>query len=131
MILSRIRVAGLVMVLLVGTGLSVGAQTLVDIKLPPGAIIAFDLDTCPDGWEEFRYAEGRFLRGKDHDEVPRQLGGSDRHAHIATTGTGGSGRGVDNDNDVTVSDHGHRHTVETDERDNVPEYVAVLFCRLK
>ena len=109
----------------------VGAQTLVDIRLPPGAIIAFDLDKCPDGWEEFLSAEGRFLRGKDHDEVPRQLGGSDKHTHAASTTASGARAGVDNDDDHSVSTSNHNHAVKVEEQENVPEYVAVLFCRLK
>ncbi len=33
--------------------------------IPTGAIMAFDLATCPTGWSEYTPARGRFLRGID------------------------------------------------------------------
>ena len=106
------------------------AQNLIDVKLPPGAVIAFDLDECPRGWEPFDDAEGRFLRGMIHSDVPGQKGGSNVHSHQGSTNAGGHGTGVDNDNDKHPSNNNHTHKVTTDEQQNVPEYVAVLFCRL-
>lgn len=45
------------------------AGTCIDIgsvpTLPTGAIMAFDLTTCPTGWSEYTAARGRFLRGID------------------------------------------------------------------
>ena len=35
-------------------------------SIPPGAIMAFDLTTCPSGWSEYTAARGRFLRGIDN-----------------------------------------------------------------
>lgn len=32
---------------------------------PAGAVMAFDLSTCPDGWSEYLPARGRFIRGVD------------------------------------------------------------------
>ncbi len=43
---------------LVGGGISGGT--------PTGAIMAFDLATCPTGWSEYTPARGRFLRGIDN-----------------------------------------------------------------
>lgn len=44
--------------------------TCIDIAsvptLPAGAIMAFDLTTCPTGWSEYTAARGRFLRGIDN-----------------------------------------------------------------
>ncbi len=34
--------------------------------IPTGAIMAFDLATCPSGWSEYTAARGRFLRGIDN-----------------------------------------------------------------
>jgi len=33
--------------------------------VPTGAIMAFNLTTCPTGWTEYTQARGRFLRGLD------------------------------------------------------------------
>jgi hypothetical protein len=35
-------------------------------SIPTGAIMAFDLTTCPSGWSEYTQARGRFLRGIDN-----------------------------------------------------------------
>jgi hypothetical protein len=35
-------------------------------QVPSGAIMAFDLSTCPSGWSEYTQARGRFLRGIDN-----------------------------------------------------------------
>ncbi len=43
---------------------SVAENQLTEI-LPLGAVIPFALDTCPDGWEDFKPAYGRFIRGID------------------------------------------------------------------
>ena len=120
----------LVTVLIVATCFSISAQSLIDVKLPPGAIIAFDLDTCPEDWKEFD-SGGRFLRGMEHDEQPGQRGGTETHYHSANTETSGAVRGVDSDNDHTVSNWDHYHAVNVDEQEHLPEYVAVLFCRLE
>ncbi|WPU66037.1 hypothetical protein [Peredibacter starrii] len=34
--------------------------------IPTGAIMAFDLTSCPSGWSEYTVARGRFLRGIDN-----------------------------------------------------------------
>ena len=127
---SRFKVVGLVVVLVVAASV-VGAQNLIDVKLPPGAVIAFDLDECPDGWDEFVVAEGRFLRGMTDSEKHGQRGGTAQHLHNASTETSGAVRGVDNDDDHTVSNWDHYHAVKVEEQEHLPEYVAVLFCRLR
>ena len=35
-------------------------------SIPTGAVMAFDLTTCPSGWSEYTQARGRFLRGIDN-----------------------------------------------------------------
>lgn len=34
-------------------------------SIPPGAVVAFELEVCPIGWEEYEKAYGRFIRGID------------------------------------------------------------------
>ena len=33
--------------------------------VPRGAVVAFNLDNCPEGWDDFPLAYGRFIRGID------------------------------------------------------------------
>lgn len=33
-------------------------------QAPTGSVMAFDLETCPDGWEPYSLSSGRFVRGK-------------------------------------------------------------------
>jgi len=35
------------------------------ISMPLGAVLSFNLDTCPQGWKEYEPAYGRFIRGID------------------------------------------------------------------
>ena len=35
------------------------------ISIPSGAVVAFDEKDCPKGWEEYKAAYGRFVRGVD------------------------------------------------------------------
>lgn len=36
-------------------------------SVPRGAVVAFDKTECPDGWERYQLADGRFLLGSDKD----------------------------------------------------------------
>lgn len=106
---------------------------LIPIKLPPGAIIGFvGLLDCPDNWEKWDIARGRFLRGVDDENAAGSIGGNPTHFHEGSTSQGGrrTQRGVDRDNDYHTSDITHSHTFTTDEQSNDPRYVSVLFCRL-
>ena len=40
-------------------------QTELLRRLPSGAVIAFDLNACPEGWSDYQLAYGRFIRGID------------------------------------------------------------------
>lgn len=131
----KYKVAVLVLVLLL---ITVGLSGIT-VELPDGAVIAFiGVDDCSDlkdgngyRWNNLRNPEGRFLRGMTSDENPGNTGGKDVHNHGGTTDPGGSGIGVDNDNDKHPSNADHRHNFTTDEQNNVPKYIAVLFCQLK
>ena len=116
-----------------GSSLSSAERSSVHISssLCAVAVIAFDLDKCPADWDEFVVAKGRFLRGMTDSEEHGQPGGTAKHLHNASTETSGAVRGVDNDDDHTVSNWDHYHAVKVEEQEHLPEYVAVLFCRLK
>lgn len=40
------------------------------MNLLKGAVIAFDLQKCPEGWSEYQAAYGRFIRGLDRGKPP-------------------------------------------------------------
>ena len=35
------------------------------VKIPKDVVLAFDDDRCPQGWEEYKQAYGKFIRGVD------------------------------------------------------------------
>jgi hypothetical protein len=41
------------------------AIELLDVLMPPGAVVAFNREECPPGWEIYLPARGRFIRGID------------------------------------------------------------------
>ena len=45
-------------------------QTSPPLLIPTGAIMAFNLENCPNGWEDLPAAEGKFIIGRDDDNVP-------------------------------------------------------------
>lgn len=50
----------------VGLRGSSGGETENGGGVPPGAVMAFNLTGCPDGWGEYTPARGRFIRGIDN-----------------------------------------------------------------
>ena len=96
-------------------------------QLSAGLIVAFDRQSCPDGWEPYNKGVGRFLIGA-HEGAPHgTVGGTSSHSHSGRTGVGGDARGVDNDNDHWPSANEHRHDFTTSTEDHIPPYVSVLF----
>ena len=142
------EVARGVLVIIVSTALISSAVSLYRLassvgpftrSIPPGAVVAFDSESCPRGWTPYTRGAGRFLIGagrhSEHNgfgtevpvKVPGATGGEDqavltidqmpRHRHQNPT-EGGSGTGrtsalraTDNGN---VSDDGrHAHARPT------------------
>ncbi|WP_408098954.1 hypothetical protein ACJVC5_08550 [Peredibacter sp. HCB2-198] len=122
--------------------------------IPTGAIMAFDLASCPSGWSEYTVARGRFLRGIDNGagqdpsgtRAPGsyQADGVQDHAHNIT-GEGGGVNDVvafqDSNGDATYAPGGNpgvrgdvyiqvggmrNGNIASETR---PKNVAVLFCR--
>lgn len=66
----------------------------VSITIPENAVIAFHDDECPDvGWEEYKPAYGRFIRGLDKSET-----------HIDPAGL----RGVGSKQEDLLGSHQHK-----------------------
>lgn len=70
----------------------------IDKLMPPGVIIPFDLNTCPEGWLPFTAGVGRFMVGK----------GQDPSDNLITYPTGGQGGQAKVALQVSeIPDHGH------------------------
>ncbi|MCF1470603.1 hypothetical protein FS763_01490 [Agrobacterium vitis] len=62
------------------------AKTAIRVAVPKGAVMAFDLETCPEGWEPFDRLSGRVVMGTGQRDgsglSARKLGetgGEERH----------------------------------------------------
>lgn len=41
------------------------SKSIIENQIPSGAVIPFNSDSCPEKWEEYKLAYGRFVRGID------------------------------------------------------------------
>ena len=48
-------------------------------KVPPGAVVAFEAEKCPDGWKLYHASAGKFLLGANKDHTLRDEGGTEEH----------------------------------------------------
>lgn len=69
---------------------------LAAFSVPPGAVMAFDLATCPEGWALFTEGQGRALVGRPtNGTLKRTFGGAfnadneTQHSHGGVTGSAG------------------------------------------
>ena len=108
-------------------------------SFPAGAVLAFNLTTCPKNWTLYQRSIGRYIVGVDENgDTGEEIGielkenenrASGRHAHTYTYAyVGGNGRGIEGGNSYP------RQTVEAEsahndaiEGTNAP-YVQLLFC---
>jgi hypothetical protein len=125
------------------------ARLSLQVATPKGAVVAFNLETCPAGWTEFIPAQGRMIVGVGNSEdlSPRGLGdqgGTEthtltvsempphNHGYVRETEFGTQRR-------PSVSGQAGRTFVGvTDDRtgssgagaphNNMPPYYALLFC---
>jgi hypothetical protein len=85
--------------------------------IPVGAIMAFNLTACPQGWTRFAELDGRVVKGSPTLGI---LGGSDTHSHthqdsFATNLNGGSWR-------TAIS------TLTIDANSTWPPFLTLLYC---
>lgn len=112
-----------------------------------GGVLPFDSSNCPDGWETYMPAFGRFIRGIDRSETkidpdgvraPGSIQGDSlgKHGHSLTlTGRGGNkafiarppGWGYDDAEQAPST----ANTAETGGAETRPKNVALLYCRRK
>ena len=118
------------------------AKLALQLAVPKGAVMAFDLDQCPKGWTAMSEAAGRFVVGVNTEgsngqskyslgetggrvDIPSE--GAHKHAR-EEFGRGPSKRWFGDDNEDNAfrnaSDGKHSHDGE-----NRPPYLALLYCR--
>lgn len=75
---------GHISVMTSGPGLPITFRKVVEnyYVTPPGAVIAFDSSSCPPGWDKYKKAFGRFIRGIDDSESPIDPDGKRSFGHI-------------------------------------------------
>ncbi|MEO9894797.1 MAG: hypothetical protein ABJD13_02480 [Paracoccaceae bacterium] len=98
---------------------------------PPGTILPMVGPNCPNGWDAYEEAQGRFLIGTGITEgVEFKLGdkqGSVGHNHSGTTSSTGKVRGED-DKDHSAAPANHSHSFTTSTSQNLPPYLVVNYC---
>lgn len=117
-------------------------QLPANINVPKGAVVAFDLERCPDtGWDEYKLAHGRFIRGIDRsgnaiDPDGERKAGSlqedafESHSHTTVQLIGDNNiDGVDSTARNSGEHHNQsRHTGKTGTTETRPKNVALLYC---
>lgn len=127
--------------------------------LPHRAVVAFDLKSCPDGWDDYHEGAGRFIVGAgrhtEHDEYGHQVkalvvgeeGGNRTHklignelaphAHSLVWGQGRgrpgkiTGSDIYRDAELNIFDLKQKTGVEGQgtPHNNMPPYKVLLLCK--
>ena len=120
--------------------------------IPPGAVVAFEADKCPDGWKLYHNGAGRFLFGADKDHDLHSEGGKEKHALTwdempkhRHDDDNGNRLLVQKSHDITATEvdatgrdeinirHGVRMSISGGgvPHENMPPYRVVNFCEKK
>ena len=115
--------------------------TYVGPNLPEGAVVSFELESCPEelGWREYTQAQGMFIRGHD-PKGKRKLGTPQedsirKHNHgyqgggavgVVSADRGGDMRGLWHDGDFRQGSA--RRTSTEGGGETRPKNIALLFC---
>ena len=114
------------------------------IYLLKDSVIGFESNKCPKGWEEYKPAYGRFIRGLDRSgknidpEASKRKFGKPQddmlkdHKHTITGGQGGHGgrfRAYDGNASGMITNKTEKTIPGGAE--TRPKNVALLFCRMK
>lgn len=113
-------------------------------SIPEGAVIAFDLEKCPEGWDDYRAAYGRFIRGIDNGQAkidpdgvrhPGSIQEDQFAAHdharpkdVYDTGGSDSASWVAHDRHFGYGHVNPPRTGESGGTETRPNNVALLFC---
>ena len=109
------------------TGLGSSAVT----GLPDGSIMAFRSESCPEMWDEYEPAQGKFLRGIDSSSEKNGDTENWHHQHSGRTNTIilGATHHADRGGDFSASEVKHQHIIKITDEEIIPPYIGVLFCR--
>lgn len=115
------------------------------INLPVGAVVAFDLsDGCPEGWEEFDDARGRFILGQSDERSEwsfRQRHGEAEHVLTIPEIPSHDHKYIDNSYAIVSpisrsGSGGHQDVQRTTEKtgggqahNNMPPYISLYWCK--
>lgn len=124
--------------------------------VPSGAVMPFDLPSCPSGWSAYAPAQGRFIRGIDstgtidpdgvriagslQEDAMQRITGQIRLTHSAignpegvftgSTNIGSVRNSVQNDSGSLVKfDSGSSPGTRVSDDETRPKNVALLYCR--
>jgi hypothetical protein len=110
---------------------------------PAGAVMSFDLATCPDGWSEYANAKDRVIVGSGSSYARGSTGGESTHTltvaempshnHAitpsATTWTNGAGsENFDYVGGGKLRVSATQNTGEGNPHNNMQPYIALLYC---
>lgn len=114
-------------------------QTAPPLLIPTGAVMAFDLTTCPDGWENYNLAEGKFVIGANNGVAPNPPTSFTNYRTNIPFDS--NANGIDNTNtDVPIQPYASGNTTTVNLNSGVgnsaqpnsaliPPYVALLYCK--
>lgn len=139
-LIAKLEKGGGVKVEAVASALEAKVVERVSANYPIKAVVAFNLRTCPKGWEEFKPAYGRFVRGIDNsgkkvDPDGARLPGNTQedlfksHGHpISTAGIWGrSFKGADGQ--PRTAHEGRGNTDSIGGVETRPKNVSLLYCQ--
>ena len=109
------------------------AKTAIRIAVPKGAIMAFNLSECPDGWDLFAPLSGRVALGAGVRPLG-ESGGAESHQHGISIGNSARGPRLPpgHRNDVSqfpVSTHSHSASIS--QNHNMPPFHVLTYCERK
>ncbi len=107
-----------------------------DGTTPSGAVMSFNLATCPAGWNEYTAARGRFIRGIDSTgtidpdgvRVVGSVQEDEFKSHVHGSGVGGVGSGYGNGIYWNKNPILPFNTNPTGGAETRPKNIALLFC---
>lgn len=105
------------------------ATTALGIGIPDGAVMAFDLSACPDGWVPFANANGRMIVGADGATYNRGNTGGAETVTLSLSTVGAVARTTDLSTLGTSGTTLMESTGAATAHNNMPPYLALLYCR--
>ena len=144
-ILIGVTASAVTALLLLASGLL--ESTKVDATIPKNSVMAFNQETCPEGWSDFTPAYGRFVRGIDRTKTPLdpageravgslQLDALAEHTHTTTglkqypswSSQELIGESTDFASAIHPSVGGYAEISSTGAKETRPVNVALLYC---